>query len=404
MKRIIASAVAGLLALAAPSPGRAEISDGTVKVVVLNDQSSAYSDTAGKGSAVAAQLAIDDAGGRAGAALVVLLSADHQQKVDIGAGLARRMLDIDHADAFFDISNSAVSFAVQEVTRAARKVVVHVGSGNADLVGKACSPSAALWLYDTYALARGLARALYDDAHRSWFLLTADYAFGHAMQRDLTATLQQQGGKVAGAVRHPLGLADFSSFLVQAGGTDMQVLALLNAGADTTNAIKQAAEFGLIREGVKLAVPIFTLVNVKAIGNALAQGTTFLAGYYWDHDEPSRAFAKRFAAKHGKPPTHAQAAVYSAVRHYLKAVEATGSDDGVVVMDRMKAMPVEDFMTRGAVLRPDGRLERDMLLVEVKAPKDVRGEWDLMSVRTTVRSADMLRPLAESECPLVAQR
>ncbi len=402
MKKTILAAVLGTALATMAGPGRAEISDGVVKIVVLNDQSSAYSDTSGKGSVVAAELAIEDAGGKAGGAPIVLLTADHQQKVDVGVGIARRMMDVDRVDAFFDIANSGVSLAVQEATRAAGKVVVHVGSGHADLFGKACSPTGALWLYDTYALARGLAQALLDDTHKKWFLLTADYAFGQAMQRDMTDTLQRNGGTVVGAVRHPLGSSDFSSFLLQASGTDMQVMALLNAGADTTNAIKQAAEFALMKKGVKLAVPIFTIVNVKAIGSELAQGTTFLAGYYWDHDDPSRAFAKRFAAKHGgKPPTHTQAAVYSAVRHYLKAVEATRSDDGVTVMNKMKEMPVEDFMTHGATLRPDGRLDRDMLLVEVKAPQDVKSEWDLMTVKSTIKGRDMIRPLSETECPLV---
>jgi branched-chain amino acid transport system substrate-binding protein len=389
-----------LLGLAATLPAAAQISDDVVRLVVLNDQSSAYSDTSGRGSIVAAELAVEDFGPTVNGKPIQVVGADHQNKVDIAATLVKRMIDGDRADAFFDIANSGVSLAIQETIRQANKVVVHVGSGNVDLVGKACTANSALWLYDTYALAKGLATALLSERHKRWFLLTADYAFGHAMQRDMGDTLRQRGGEVVGAVRHPLSTMDFSSFLLQGAGANVQVLALLNAGADTTNAIKQASEFGMMRSGVKLAVPIFTIVNVKGIGLDLAQGTTFLAGYYWDRDDASRTFSRRFEARMGRPPTHAQAAVYSAVMHYLKAVQASGTDAGDRVMAKMKELPVNDFMTSNAQLRPDGRLMRDMLLVEVKSPAESRGPWDLMHVRANIAAGDMIRPLQDSECPL----
>ncbi|WP_170181885.1 ABC transporter substrate-binding protein [Phreatobacter stygius] len=400
MSKIAGLCAGAFLWLAAAAPAKAQISDDAVRLVVLNDQSSAYSDTSGRGSVVAAELAVEDFGRTVAGKPIQVVGADHQNKVDLAATLVKRMIDGDRADAFFDIANSGVSLAIQDTIRQANKVVVHVGSGNVDLVGKACTPNSALWLYDTHALAKGLATALLSERHRRWFLLTADYAFGHAMQRDMTDTLRQRGGEVVGSVRHPLNTMDFGSFLFQGAGANLQVLALLNAGADTTGAIKQAAEFGMMRNGVKLAVPIFTIVNVKAIGLDLSQGTTFLAGYYWDRDDPSRAFARRFEARMGRPPTHAQAAVYSAVLHYLKSVEASGTDAGDRVMAQMKELPVNDFMTANARLRADGRLMRDMLLVEVKTPAESRGAWDLMHVRATIAAGDMIKPVEESECPL----
>lgn len=396
-------ALAATLAFAAPlaTPAQAQMSNNVVRIVVMNDQSSAYSDTSGRGSVVAAELAIADNGGKAGGVPVEIITIDHQNKADIGATQAKKAIDVDHADAFFDMANSSVSLAVQQITKASGKIAVHVGSAHVDLYGKECSPTGALWLYDSYSLAKGLARALFDDQHKRWFLLVADYAFGHAMQADMTAALQAQGGQVVGAVRHPLSLADFSSFLLQSSGNNAQVLALLNAGNDTSNALKQAGEFGLVSKGVTIAAPIFTIVNVKAIGSELAQGTQFLGGYYWDADDASRAFSKRFAEKMKRPPTHAQAAVYSAVNHYIKSINAAGTDDGVTVMKKMKELKVNDFMTKDATLREDGRLMRDMLLLEVKKPGDVKSEWDLLTVRGTAKANEIIRPLSEGGCPLI---
>lgn len=401
-KQLFGAALTALLATgAAMAPVQAQISDKAVRIVVMNDQSSAYADTSGRGSAVAAELAIADAGGTVGGAPIELLVIDHQNKADIGAAQAKKAIDVDKADALFDMANSSVSLAVQEITRQTGKIVVHVGSAHIDLYGKACSPTGALWLYDTYALAKGLAQAIYGEQHKRWFLIVADYAFGAAMQHDMTKTLESLGGTVTGAVRHPLGFNDFSSFLLQSSGTNTQVLALLNAGTDTTNALKQAGEFGVTGKGMTVAAPIFTLVNAKAIGSELGQGTQYLAGYYWDADDESRAFAKRFAEKMKRPPTHTQAAVYSAVNHYLKAVAAANSDEGPTVMRKMKDTPVNDFMTKNAVLREDGRLVRDMLLLQMKKPSEVKSEWDLAHVRGLAKGSETIRPLAEGGCPLV---
>lgn len=405
MRPVTRAATAALLAclpaFAAPFAARAQISDNVVRLVVMNDQNSAYADTSGRGSAVAAELAIADHSGKAGGAMVELLVIDHQNKADIGAAQAKKAIDVDKADALFDMANSSVSLAVQEITRQAGKIAIHVGSAHVDLYGKACSPTGALWLYDTYALARGLAQAIYSEQQKRWFLIVADYAFGAAMQQDMTKTLESKGGVVTGAVKHPLNFQDFSSFLLQSAGTNTQVLALLNAGNDTTNALKQAGEFGVTGKGMTVAAPIFTLVNAKAIGSQLGQGTQYLAGYYWDADEESRAFAKRFAEKMKRPPTHTQAAVYSAVNHYLKAITAAKSDDGATVMRKMKDLPVNDFMTKNATLREDGRLIRDMLLLQMKKPAEVKSEWDLAQVKGVAKGAETIRPLAEGGCPLV---
>lgn len=389
------------LGLTTPQAAMAQVSDNVIRIAVMNDQSSAYSDTSGRGSAVAAELAVQDAGGKVNGAPVELLVVDHQNKADIGATQAKKLIDVDRVDALFDMANSSVSLAVQEITRQAGKVVVHVGSAHVDLYGKACSPTGALWLYDSHALAKGLAHAIYGPESKNWFMIVADYAFGHAMQQDMTKTLEALGGKVSGAVRHPLGQADFSSFLLQSAGSNTNVLALLNAGTDTTNALKQAGEFGVTGKGMVVATPIFTIVNAKAIGPQLAQGTQFLAGYYWDADDASRAFAKRFAEKMKRPPTHTQAGVYSAVNHYLKAIAAAKTDDGPQVMRKMKELPVNDFMTKNASLREDGRLMRDMLLLQVKKPADVKGEWDLAEVRGVAKAGDTIRPLSEGGCALV---
>ncbi|MFC0284027.1 ABC transporter substrate-binding protein [Camelimonas abortus] len=395
------------LALAAPAfttQAEAEagrVSDDVIRIVVMNDQSSAYSDTSGKGSVVAAQLAIEDHNKIAAGKPVELISVDHQLKVDVALAHARKLIDQDRVDAFMDLANSGVSLAIQQLARENDKIAIHVGSAHADLYGKACSPNGALWLYDSYSLAKGLAKALLDKDHDRWFLLTADYAFGHAMQEDMSRTLLENGGKIVGAVRAPIATTDYSSYLMQAMGQDANVLALLNAGADTTNSIKQAAEFGVAARGVKLAVPIFTVINAHGIGPELAQGAVFLAGYYWDADDESRAFAKRYAERMGRPPAHTQAAVYSAVSHYLKAIDAAGSDDAKTVMAKMRELPINDFMTKNGRLREDGRVIRDMLLLEVKAPSEVKSEWDLAKVIRTVPGDEMIRPLDEGGCDLV---
>lgn len=371
-----------------------------VSIAVLNDKSSVFSDAGGVGSVVAAQLAIDDLGGKVRGQPIVLQGPDHQNKVDVGTALARNLYDQQGVDAIFDIGNSAISLAVQDIARERGKIVVHSGSATADIFGKACSPTGAMWLYDTYSLAQGIAKAVVQSGGDTWFFITADYAFGNAMQAEVSKVVQAAGGKVLGAVKHPVGTMDFSSFILQAQSSGAKVVALANASGDTVTNIKQAREFQLGDDGKqKLAVLIFYLTSVHSLGAQATQGVQYLTGYYWDHNDASRAFGKRFADKHGgRYPTQAQAAVYSAVRHYIQAVDAANSLDGLTVMRKMKELPVDDFFAPGAKMRPDGRLMNDMLLAEVKAPADVKMGWDLLKIKGVAKAADIMRPIADGGC------
>ena len=386
--------LAGLVSTAAAEPITKPVT-----IAVLNDKSSVFADAGGVGSVIAAQLAVDDAGGKVRGQPVVLLAPDHQNKTDIGVNLARSLYDQQGVDAIFDIGNSAISLAVQELSRERGKVLVHVGSATADIFGKACSPVGAMWLYDTYSLAQGIAKAIVQQGGDSWYFITADYAFGTAMQAEVAKVVAAAGGKVLGSVKHPVGTMDFSSFLLQAQGSNAKVIALANASGDTVTNIKQAREFQIGEGKQKLAVLIFYLTSVHALGAEATQGVQYLTGYYWDNDDASRAFGKRFAAKNGgRMPTQAQAGVYSAVRHYLRAADAANDNDGLTVMRKMKDMPVDDFFAPGARIRADGRLMNDMLLAEVKKPADVKTGWDLLMVKGKVKAEDIMRPVSEGGC------
>ena len=398
LSKLKASALALALGAGLASPLAAQDAK-PLPIAVLNDKSSVFSDAGGMGGAVAAQLAIDDAGGKVLGRPVKLLAPDHQNKTDIGLSLARQAYDEQGVEAIFDIGNSAISLGVQELARERGKVLVHSGSATADVFGKACAPTTAMWLYDTYSLAQGIARSVVEQGGDSWYFITADYAFGHAMQAEVSKVVTAMGGKVLGAVRHPVGTMDFSSFLLQAQSSGAKVIALANASGDTVTSIKQAREFQIGEGKQKLAVLIFYLTSVHALGPQATQGVQYLTGYYWDHNDASRAFAKRFAAKYnGRMPTQAQAAVYSSVRHYLRAVEAAKSTDGLTVMRQMKAMPVDDFFAPGARIRKDGRLMNDMLLAEVKAPADVKQGWDLLKIKGVAKAKDIMRPVDAGGC------
>jgi branched-chain amino acid transport system substrate-binding protein len=389
----------GFTALLLAAPALAEPIAKPITIAVLNDKSSVFSDAGGVGGVMAAQLAIDDIGGKVRGQPVVLLGPDHQNKTDVGVTLARNLYDQQGIDAIFDIGNSAISLAVQDLARERGKVLVHVGSATADIFGKACSPTGAMWLYDTYSLAQGIAKSVVQQGGDTWFFITADYAFGIAMQAEVSKVVTSMGGKVLGSVKHPVGTMDFSSFLLQAQSSGAKVIALANASGDTVTNIKQAREFQIGEGKQKLAVLIFYLTSVHALGAEATQGVQYLTGYYWDNDDESRAFGKRFAAKHGgKMPTHAQAGVYSAVKHYLRAVEAANDNDGLIVMRKMKEMPVDDFFARGARVREDGRLMNDMLLAEVKKPSEVKGEWDLLTIKGKAKAEDIMRPIADGGC------
>lgn len=399
--RCLASGLALGLAVAAPlAPGFAKDLDKPVNIAVLNDKSSVFADPGGIGSVWAAELAIEDFGGKVGGQPIKVLGPDHQNKADIGAQLARQLYDREDVSALFDIGNSAISLAVNDIARERGKIVVHTGSATADVFGKACAPTSAMWLYDTYSLAKGLAKSAVEQGGKKWFFITADYAFGHAMQSAVTKVVEANGGKIIGSVRHPVGVMDYSSFLMQAQASGADIVAFANASGDTVNSLKQAREFQVGQGDQKLGVLIFYLTSVHSLGAEATQGVQYLSGYYWDRDDASRALAKRYQAKSGgKIPDHNHVAVYSAVKHFLRAVEATGTTDGVTVMRKMKELPLDDAFSPGAKIRPDGRLMNDMLLVEVKTPDEVKnGEWDLLKIRQVVKADDIMRPMAEGGC------
>jgi branched-chain amino acid transport system substrate-binding protein len=393
-------AVVTLALLAAPA--RAQISDGMVKIGVLNDQSGTYSDLAGPGSVVAARMAVEDFGAAAKGLKVEIVAADHQNKPDVGSQIARQWYDVDKVDVIVDVPTSSVALAINQITREKNKAFLVSTAATSDLTGKACSPNTIHWTYDTWALANGTGTAIVKTGGDTWFFLTADYAFGHALERDVEAVVLKSGGKVLGKVRHPFPTADFSSFLLQAQASKAKIIGLANAGADTTNAIKQGAEFGIVRGGQQFAGLLVFLTDVHALGLEKAQGLIFTEAFYWDMNDKTRAWSKRFAERHrGAMPTMVQAGVYSAVLHYLKAVEALKSDDGPRVIAKMKEMPTDDPLFDKGVVRADGRKIHPMYLFEVKKPSESKGAWDYYKLRATIPAAQAFRPMDQGECPLV---
>ncbi len=401
MAKTIAIGAAALLALSAAAT--AQISGDVVKIGVLTDQSGNFSSLSGTGSVLAAEMAVADYGGMVAGKPIQVINADHQNKTDVGLQIARRWFDVDGVDAIVDVPNSAIVLGVQDIAKERNRVLLVSGGGTADLTGKACSPVGIHWTWDTYSFAVGSARALLQQGNDTWFFLTADFAFGAAMQRDATKVIEAGGGKVLGAVKHPLQSADFSSFLLQAQSSGAKIVALANGGSDTINSIKQAAEFGLTERGQKLAALAIYITDVHAIGLKGAQGLVLPTAFYWDHDDETRAWSRRFFARHGAMPTQAQAGVYSAVMHYLKAIAATGTDEARAVVMRMKAIPVDDFFARGGTVRADGRMVHDMYLAQVKKPDESHYAWDYYKILHTIPGDQAFRPLSESECPLVIQ-
>jgi branched-chain amino acid transport system substrate-binding protein len=402
-KRKLLSAAA-MLALTAGA-AHAQISGGVVKIGVLNDQSSLYADLSGQGSVLAAKMAIEDFGAARKGIKTEVIFADHQNKADVGSQIANKWYDAEGVDVIVDTPNSAVALAVNQITRDKKKAFLVSGAATADLSGKACSPNTLHWTYDTWMLANGTGNAIVKTGGDSWFFLTADYAFGHALERDTEAVVLKSGGKVLGKVRHPLNTQDFSSFLLQAQASKAKIVGLANAGGDTTNAIKQAAEFGIVKGGQNLAGLLVFLTDVHALGLDKAQGLIFTESWYWDLNDSSRAWTKRFAAANGgKYPTMVHAGVYSAVLHYLKAVEATKTDDGTKVIEQMKKMPTDDPLFGKGTVRADGRKVHPAYLVEVKKPSESKGPYDYYKVRATIPADQAFRPMAEGGCPLVAAK
>ena len=393
--------LAASLALATGT-AQAQISDGIIKIGVLNDMSSLYSDITGPGSAVAARLAVEDFGAAKKGMKVEIVSADHQNKPDIGSSIARNWYDTEKVDVIVDVPTSSVALAVNQITREKGKAFLVSGAATSDLTGKACSPNTIHWTYDTWMLANGTGRAIVKTGGSSWFFITADYAFGHALERDTEAVVLKEGGKVLGKVRTPLNTQDFSSALLQAQSSKAKIIGLANAGGDTTNAIKQAAEFGIVKGGQNLAGLLVFLTDVHGLGLQTAQGLILTETFYWDQNDQTRAFAKRFAsANRGIHPTMIHAGVYSAVLHYLKAVEALKSDDGGKVIAKMKEMPTEDPLFGKGSIRADGRKIHPAYLLEVKKPSESKKPWDYYNVRATIPAEQAFRPLKEGGCPLV---
>jgi branched-chain amino acid transport system substrate-binding protein len=374
----------------------------SVKIGVLNDRSGTYSDLAGEGSVVAARMAVEDFKAAEKGIDVTIVSADHQNKPDVASNLARQWYDAEGVDVIADVPTSSTALAVNDITREKNKIFLVSGAAASDLTGKACSPNTVHWTYDTWALAHGTGQAMVETGGDSWFFLTADYAFGHALERDTSEVVEASGGKVLGAVRHPFPGQDFSSFLLQAQGSGAKVIGLANAGADTTNAIKQASEFGITQGGQSLAGLLIFLTDVHALGLQTAQGLVLTEAFYWDLNDETRAWSKRFAEAHnGNMPTMVQAGVYSSVLHYLKAVEAAGSKDSAAVMAKMKEMPSEDALFGQGQVRQDGRHVHDMYLFQVKSPDESKGAWDYYKVVATIPAERAFRPLDQGGCPLV---
>jgi branched-chain amino acid transport system substrate-binding protein len=390
------------LGLVAAPPAQAQISDGVIKIGVLTDMSSLYADLSGQGSVIAARMAVEDFGAAKKGMKVEIISADHQNKADVGSGIARQWLDSDKVDVIVDTPNSAVALAVNQIVKEKGKAFLVSGAASSDLTGKACSPNTVHWTYDTWALANGTGSAIVKTGGDSWFFLTADYAFGHALERDTEAVVVKNGGKVLGKVRHPLNTADFSSFLLQAQASKAKIIGLANAGGDTTNAIKQAAEFGIVKGGQSLAGLLVFITDVHALGLQTAQGLIFTEAFYWDMNDKTRAFSKRFAElDRDIHPTMIHAGVYAAVLHYLKAVEALKSDDGTKVIAKMKETPTDDPLFGKGTIRADGRKLHPMYLFEVKKPSESKAPWDYYKLRATIPVEQAFRPLDQGDCPLV---
>ncbi len=398
------SKITAAVALAFAAAGaQAQVSDNVVKIGVLNDMSSLYADIGGPGSVVAAKMAVEDYLKSSKSKLKVeVVSADHQNKPDVGSQIARQWIDVDHVDAIFDVPTSSVALAVNQVVREKGKAFINTGAATSDLTGKACSPNTVHWLYDTWMLAHGTGGAMVKTGGDTWFFITADYAFGHALERDTSEVVKAAGGKVLGAVRAPLNTQDFSSFLLQAQSSKAKVIGLANAGGDTINSIKQAAEFGIVKGGQNLAGLLVFLTDVHSLGLDKAQGLVLTETFYWDLNDGTRAWSKRFAAANGgKYPSMDHAGVYASVLHYLKAVDAAKTDDGTKVVEEMKKLPTDDALFGKGRIRQDGRKLHPAYLFEVKKPSESKGPYDYYKLRATIPAEQAFRPEKEGGCSLV---
>ncbi|MDJ1158543.1 ABC transporter substrate-binding protein [Chelatococcus sp. SYSU_G07232] len=406
---LLTAAAVALSPLAAAAQGAGGISDGVVRIGVLNDQSGVYADFGGKWSVAAAQMAVEDFGGKVNGASIQVVTADHQNKADIASNIARQWYDVDKVDMITELTTSSVALAVQQLSREKKKINMVTGAATAELTGKQCSPYGFHWAYDTHALAVGTGGALVENGGDTWFFLTADYAFGYSLEEETSKYVKLKGGKVTGAVRHPLASSDFSSFLLQAQASKAKIVGLANAGLDTSNAIKQAAEFGIVEGGQRLAGLLFTLAEVHGLGLKAAQGLVLTEGWYWDLNDETRAFAKRFQEKTGRMPNMIHVGTYSTVLQYLKAVQKAGTDETEAVAKALHEMPVDDVFARGATaagkapgkVLPNGRMVHDVYLFEVKKPGDSKAPWDYYKYLATIPGDQAFMKPEASGCPLV---
>jgi branched-chain amino acid transport system substrate-binding protein len=398
---VSALVAAGLYASLGASAARAQISDDAVRIGVLNDQSGLYADLGGPGSVVAARMAVEDAGGTVLGKPVEIVFADHQNKADVGIAVARQWFEIGKVDMAIGFDNSAVALAVEQLAAEKNRIAIAGAVGSTAFTGKSCTPTEASWIYDSYALTTSLAKSIVAEGRDTWFFLTVDYAFGHSLEADATSAVVAAGGKVLGSVRHPLNTADFSSYLLQAQASGAKVVAFANSAGDMINATKQANEFGLTKNQTMVSLLVF-ISDVHSMELKAAQGLKFVTGFYWDRNEETRAWSKRFFERHGRMPTMVQASTYSAVRHYLLAVAAAGTDEAKAVMAKMREIPVNDFYASNGHLREDGRLVHDMYFAQVKKPSESTKPWDYYNILGVIPGAQAFRPLAEGGCPLVA--
>ena len=390
----------GLLATGLMLSGaQAQVSDNVVKIGVLTDLSGPASDATGQGSVIAAQMAVEDFGGKVAGAPIEVVSANHQLKPDIGSEIATRWYDVDKVDLILDVPISAVGLAVQEVARKKQKLLIVHSTGTADFTGKFCSPYGMQWVFDTYALATGTAREVVKRGGDSWFFVTADYAFGHSLERDASKVIQDNGGKVLGSVRHPYNTPDLSSFILQAQSSHAKIIGLASGPPDNINAIKLGGEYGIFAGGQQMAGLLILITDVNALGLKAAQGLLLTTSFYWNMDEQTRAWSKRFFAKLNKMPTMWQAGVYSSAIHYLKAVQATGTDEPLKVAAQMREAPVEDFFSRHGRLRRDGLMVHDLYLMQVKKPEESKQSWDYYQVLATI-PGDQAFPAPDAACAL----
>ncbi|MDN5842704.1 MAG: ABC transporter substrate-binding protein [Alcaligenaceae bacterium] len=394
----LATAVLGTLAIS--TTAQAQDKD-PIRIGAIVDMSGIYSAHGGPGGVAAVQMAIDDFGGTVNGRKIELLSADYQNKLDVTMTVARKWYDQDGVEMIIESTDSASAIALQKLAKEKQKTVIFAGSASSSLTNENCSPYGIHYVYDTYALAHGTGAAVTKNGGDTWFFITADYAFGHSLERDTSTVVKENGGKVLGAVRVPLNTPDFSSFLLQAQSSGAKVIGLANAGTDTQNAVRQASEFGITQAGQQLATLLVFLNDVKGMGLQAAQGLQFTTGFYWDRNDETRAFAKRFYEVQNAMPSMVQAGMYSATMHYLNAIKAAGTDDALKVIDQMKKTPIDDFYTHKGKIRADGRMVYDMYLAQAKTPAESTGPWDLLKINAVIPSDQAWRPLSESVCPLV---